>query len=99
MATFEVLRERLAEKAASVGSFDSVIKLDLDGNIMVLNGKTSPPSVVEEDTENPDITISSTMEVFTDMLDKKINPQLAIMTRQIKIKGDILAATPLMGML
>ena len=98
MDTFEVLRERLAEKAASVGQFNKIIKLELDGNVMILNGNTSPPSV-QDDAESPDITISSSIEVFSNLLDKKINPQLAIMTRKIKIKGDILAATPLMNML
>lgn len=98
MVEFLVLRERLAEKAASVGQFDKLIKLELDGNIVVLNGKTSPPSVMD-DTDSPDITITSSVAIFSDLLDKKINPQLAIITRKIKIKGDILAATPLMDML
>ena len=98
MNTFEQLRAKLAEKAASVDPFNKIIKIELEGNVLVLNGNTSPPSVADE-TDSPDITVSSTVEVFSDMLDKKINPQLAIMTRKIKIKGDILAAMPLMDML
>jgi putative sterol carrier protein len=96
--TFEQLKAKLAEKAASVDPFNKIIKIELDGNVLVLNGNTSPPSV-EDDADSPDITVSSSVEVFSDMLDKKINPQLAIMTRKIKIKGDILAAMPLMDML
>ena len=98
MNTFEQLKAKLAEKAASVDPFNKIIKIELDGNVLVLNGNTSPPSV-EDDADSPDITVSSSVEVFSDMLDKKINPQLAIMTRKIKIKGDILAAMPLMDML
>ena len=97
MNTFEQLKAKLAEKAASVDPFNKIIKIELDGNVLVLNGNTSPPSF--EDADSPDITVSSSVEVFSDMLDKKINPQLAIMTRKIKIKGDILAAMPLMDML
>lgn len=98
MDAFQILRDRLAEKAANVGQFNKLIKLELDGNVVVLDGNTSPPSVMD-DTDSPDITISSSMAVFSDLLDKKINPQLAIITRKIKIKGDILAAVPLMDML
>lgn len=98
MINFETLKKKLTEKAANAGAFNKIIKLELDDHIMALNGNTSPPSV-QDNALSPDITITSSIEVFEKLLDKKINPQVAIMTGKIKIKGDILAAMPLMNML
>ena len=96
MSDFDEVKAAIEVKAGEVESFGKKIKLELDGESLIIDGTTNPPSVLTEDIE-VDITVTTTAEVFSKILNKKMNPQMAMMTGKLKMKGDMMAAVPLMN--
>jgi putative sterol carrier protein len=98
MSTFDKIKQAIEKKVNEVDSFDKKIKLDLDGQLIVIDGTTTPPSMQDENLE-VDITITATAEVFADILSKKLNPQMALASGKIKLQGDMMAAVLLLKIL
>lgn len=84
----------LAEKVATAQPFGKKIKFSLDGQIIYLDGTTTPPAVSNED-KAADVTISASLEDFKKLMDKSLNAQMAFMSGKIKLQGDMMAAMAL----
>ncbi|MFA7555693.1 MAG: SCP2 sterol-binding domain-containing protein [Spongiibacteraceae bacterium] len=95
MSLFEEVAAEIEKKAEQMDAFGKKIKLILDDKEIIIDGNTTPPSIQADDNE-VDITVIATTEVFSKILTKEMNPQMALMTGKIKIKGDMMAAVPLM---
>lgn len=97
-ASVESITHFLSKKLASMEPFGKTIKLLLDGNAIVLDGHTNPPSLRRDDSETQ-VTVIVSLENFAKVLNKKLNSQLAMATGKIKIKGDMLAVMALSKLL
>ena len=53
-----------------------------------IDGLAKPNQVSNEDDES-DITITLSMENFQKIIDKKLSPQMALMTGRMRLKGDM----------
>lgn len=84
----------LTEKVAGAQAFGKKIKFSLDGQVIYLDGTTTPPSVSNDDNA-ADVTISASMEDFKKLMDKSLNAQMAFMSGKIKLQGDMMAAMAL----
>lgn len=94
MSSLQEVTEAIAQKVASAKPFGKKIKFSLDGQIIYLDGTTTPPSVSNEDVDS-DVTISVSMEDFLKLMSKQLNPQMAFMSGKIKLQGDMMAAMAL----
>lgn len=85
-----MLPERFNKEEA--GDWTAVIQLDISGDqggnwyVIVEGGGVT---VHEGRTDNPTSTMETTDEVWIGMFDGSVNPQMAFMTGQIKIAGNM----------
>ena len=97
-ASVEGVAQFLSKKLLGMEPFGKTIKLLLDGNAIVLDGNTNPPSLSRDDSE-AQVTVIASLENFAKVLNKKLNPQMAMATGKIKIKGDMMAVMALSKLL
>ncbi|MFA7556112.1 MAG: SCP2 sterol-binding domain-containing protein [Spongiibacteraceae bacterium] len=88
----------LIEKTDGMDAFGKTIKLLLDGEVVVIDGTTTPPSI-HRDNIDVDVIATTSIENFKKIIGRKMNIQMAMMSGKIKVQGDMIAALPLMKML
>jgi putative sterol carrier protein len=87
---FEMMPERF-NKAAAAG-VNAIYQFDLTGDdggtyhVKVADGGCD---VKSGPAENPNITITMAASDYLDMINGKLNPQMAFMGGKLKIKGDM----------
>lgn len=94
MSSIEEIFATLSQKVSTLQPFGKKIKFSIDGNIIYIDGTANPPSVTNTDSPS-DVTISATLDDFVKVMNKQINPQMAMMTGKIKLQGDMMAAMAL----
>ncbi len=78
--------------AEEAGDWTATIQLDITGDqggnwyVVVEGGSVA---VHEGKTDNPTATMETSAEVWVGMYDGSVNPQMAFMTGQIKIAGNM----------
>ncbi len=89
MATLEQVTERVWSAVGANSGLDAKIKFKFgeDGTLYI-DGKAQPNQVHNTD-DNSDITISVSMDNFVRIIDKQLNPKLALMTGRMRLRGDI----------
>ena len=96
------LPERLQKKAELVQQIDSSYQFDLSGDgggkwyvdLTKEGGEVKPGEL-----EDPGVTVSMTAQDFVDMVQGKLNGQMAFMQGKLKIKGDMSLALKLQSLL
>ena len=69
-----------------VAGFEPVEVASASGCVMrAVDGKEA--SFAKETIDKPDVTVTSTTDVISGVMDKKINPMTAYMQRKIQVKG------------
>lgn len=89
MSTLEQVTQRVQGAVGTDSGLDARIKFNFgqDG-FLYIDGKSRPNQVHNTDSDS-DITITVSMENFERIIDKKLNPKLALMTGKMRLKGDI----------
>ena len=83
------LTERVRTAVGAESGLDATIKFNFgDEGVIYIDGKSTPNSVTNEDRESQ-IVISFTPETLTRILDKQLNPKVALMTGKMKLRGDL----------
>lgn len=88
----------LEQKLAGMQPFGKTIKLLLDNHPLLLNGNANPPTLSREDGE-AEAVVSASLVNFAKVLNKQLNPQMALATGKIKLKGDMMAVMALSKLL
>ena len=94
MSAFEKILATMTKNCSAGSAFGKKIKFLIDGDIIHVDGTTSPPTVSRTD-DPADATISAASDVFLKVVNKEMNPQMAFMTGKIKLQGDMMAAMSL----
>lgn len=94
MSSIEEIVATLTDKLSTAQPFGKKIKFSLDGNIVYLDGTANPPTVAMSDSP-ADVTISASLDDFVKIMNKQLNPQMALMSGKIKLQGDMMAALAL----
>lgn len=89
----------LAAKLGSMEPFGKVIAMHLDGHELLLDGTTNPPKLVAETDNQLDVTVRAALKDFVAILNKELNPQLAMVKGKIKVRGDIMSVMALTKLL
>jgi putative sterol carrier protein len=89
MATLQEVTERVRAAVGDNSGLDATIKFKFaDQGTLYIDGKAHPNQVHNAD-EDSDITISLSMDNFIRIIDKELNPKLALMTGRMRLRGDI----------
>jgi putative sterol carrier protein len=94
VTTFEECVATLTERIAQIPAFGKKLKFMLDDNIMHVDGTANPPSVTTTDGPS-DAVITVSVDNFSKLLKKELNPMIAFTTGKVRLKGDMAAATAL----
>jgi putative sterol carrier protein len=88
MATLEQVTERVGAAVGDRSGLDAKIKFKFgDDGILYIDGKSEPNQVHNADQDS-DITISVSMDNFERIIDKQLNPKVALMTGRMRLRGD-----------
>ena len=98
MANIDSIIDTLEGKRTGIDAFDKKIKLVLDDEVIIIDGHTQPPSLTKT-ADQVDITATTSIDVFLQILARELNVQMAMMTGKIKTEGNMVAAVPLMKLL
>jgi len=89
MPNLEQVTERVRTAVGGSSDLDARIKFKFDDSAtLYIDGKSVPNQVHNKD-EDSDITISVSLENFERIIDKQLNPKLALMTGRMRLRGDI----------
>ncbi|WP_321397419.1 SCP2 sterol-binding domain-containing protein [Emcibacter sp.] len=79
----------IREKIAGTDGLGKRVKIDFDGDgVILIDGTTSPATVSNEDGD-ADVTMIINEENFAGLMDGSLNPQMAFMMGKLKIEGDM----------
>jgi putative sterol carrier protein len=83
------LTERVRTAVGAESGLDATIKFNFgDQGVIYIDGKSMPNAVTNDDRDSQ-IVISFTPETLTRILDKQLNPKVALMTGKMKLRGDL----------
>ena len=83
------LTERVRTAVGAESGLDATIKFNFgDQGVIYIDGKSTPNAVTNDDRDSQ-IVISFTPETLTRILDKQLNPKVALMTGKMKLRGDL----------
>ena len=83
------LTERVRSAVGAESGLDATIKFNFgDEGVIYIDGKAKPNAVTNDDRDSQ-IVISFTPETLTRILDKQLNPKVALMTGKMKLRGDL----------
>lgn len=94
MSSFEEIVKTMTERCLTIKSFGKKLRFELDDQVMFVDGTANPPTVSAEDAAG-DATITVSVENFSKLLSKKLNPMMAFTTGKVRMKGDMSAAAAL----
>jgi putative sterol carrier protein len=83
------LTERVRTAVGAESGLDATIKFNFgEEGVIYIDGKSMPNAVTNDDRASQ-IVISFTPETLTRILDKQLNPKVALMTGKMKLRGDL----------
>lgn len=88
----ERIRERFSDPSVA-GDFKDFTKTLLfefsdTKQTMALTVVDGNASLEEKSVENPDVRLTTNTDTLAGIMDKKVNPMMAYMTRKIKVQGN-----------
>ncbi len=94
---FGKMEEKFAEKVNSVDTskskgYNAVVLYDVsgpNGGNFYINVDDGKVSLVQDNHDNPTVTVSISDSHLNDMLDDKLSQMAAMVTGKLKIKGDM----------
>jgi len=84
----ETIITSLKTQAANIDPLGAKIKFVLDEDSIMIDG-TGDTNVISASDGEADCVISTTKETFSKLQSGEVNPMMAVMMGQLKIKGDM----------
>ncbi len=98
-SSIEDVKAFLSTKLGGMQPFNKVIAMHLDDDQILLDGTVNPPKLVDLVACNIDVTVRARLKDFVAILNKEMNPQLAMVKGKIKVRGDIMSVMALTKLL
>jgi len=88
------VREELAEKVKNIDPIENKIKLDIDGEFILIDGSEGS-NIVTHKNEEADCTITMSLDTFLKLQRKEMKPMIATLKGKLKVEGDFSLAKKL----
>lgn len=98
-SSIDDVRAFLSARLSTLEPFDKVIAMHLDDHRIALDGTVNPPALVATAEKEPDVTVRASLANFVAILNKEMNPQIAMVKGKIKVRGDIMSVMALTKLL
>jgi len=82
------IRRELAGKVKTIPPIGKILKFNLDGNFIVIDG-SGDENVMRDADEEANCTVTMSVETYLKLQRKEIKPMIATLTGKLKVKGDI----------
>ncbi len=90
----------VAEKiSGKIAGFNHTLKLDFDDDGILFVDATQNPPVVEQADKDAEVTLTTSLETFSKILNGDQDPNLAFMMGKLKVSGSMGLALKLNSML
>lgn len=96
MTADEIFKTKIAQKLSSnidkAKSINSIYQFDLTGDTpssWTIDLTKDSDFISEGVTGSPNCTVTIKLDDLADIVEKKLNPQMAFMTGKLKVKGDM----------
>lgn len=96
--TFAEYTDRVTKTAAAAPQLGKSIKLQLDEGVIHID-MTGETAVVSNEDKEANTTIISTIDSLEKLRKGELNPMMAMMTKKVKIEGDMGLAMKLQSLL
>ena len=87
--TLEELTNRVRTAVGEESGLRAKVKFNFGANGFLFIDGAAKPNQVSNENADSDITITVSMENFQKIIDKKLSPQLALMTGRMRLRGDM----------
>ena len=88
--TLENFTEAVRNKVGADSGLNSTIKFVFkEGGVLFIDGKSAPNTVSNDEDAAADCTVKVSLEDFTKLMERKLDPTTAFMMGKIKIEGDM----------
>jgi putative sterol carrier protein len=86
--TLQELTEQIRNKVTHADDIDATVKITTDQGVVYIDGKQSPVVVSNED-KPADCDLQITVDNLVKMGNGDLNPMMAMMTKKLKIDGNM----------
>lgn len=93
---------KLEQNAAKIAGINAIYEFNINGDgggVWSIDLSGGAGKVVSGSTGNAKCTVTMSASDFSDMIEGKLNPQMAFMTGKLKVAGDMGLALKLGGIL
>ncbi len=97
--SIDIIETKIKEKMAFADNLNAKIKLDFKDEGIVLIDATQTPATISSEDGEADLTLSSSIEIFTQILEGTQDPNIAFMMGKLKVKGSMSLAMKLNSIL
>lgn len=88
--SIETVTEQIRQKISQAPDVKAAVLFDFgDDGMIYIDGKQSPPAISHEDAGNADVTLSTSLDTFTGILNGTQDPNIAFMMGKLKVKGNM----------
>ena len=87
--TLEELTNRVRTAVGDESGLKAKVKFNFGADGFIFIDGVVKPNQVSNENADSDITITLSMENFQKIIDKKLSPQVALMTGRMRLKGDM----------
>ena len=87
--SFEDLKSRIERKLNEAAGLSGKFKFDFGDEGLIFVDTTETPAVLSEEDEDADVTLKTSIDTFTAILDGKQDPTLAFMMGKLKVQGSM----------
>src|SRR3712207_4350605 len=89
MADLDTVTRRVRSAVGEESGLDARVKFDFGSDgVLHIDGK-SHPNVVSNADAPSDIALTGSLANFERIIDKQLNPKLALMTGRMRLRGDL----------
>jgi putative sterol carrier protein len=86
--TLQELTEQIRNKVTHADDINATVKITTDQGVVYIDGKQSPAVVSNED-KPADCDLQITVDNLVKMGNGDLNPMMAVMTKKLKIEGNM----------
>ena len=97
--SLEYVIQHIQNKLALAPLFNATVKFDFQNDGVVFIDATQNPPDISQNNRDADVTFICPLAVFNKILEGQLDPTMAYMTSQLKIKGSMGLAMKLSAML